>query len=313
MYLAVDLGGTNIKAGLVDKDGNIVNRVKRPTGADRGYEEIAKDISLCAIEAAESWGVSLDEIESVGVGSPGTIDNKRGVIVYANNINFRNTPLRTEMQKYINKPIYMGNDANCAALGEYVMLKEDMDCFVFVTLGTGVGGGVIIDGKLFTGFNGAGAEIGHMCLVKNGIKCTCGRRGCLERYASTTAMIELTKKAVRENPDSYLASLCENDPEKVGGRTVFIAKKAGDELAGKVVDEWIDSVAEGITDIVNIFQPEVISIGGAISNEGDVILKPILERVEKNRYTRDILHTKIQIAKYGNDAGLIGAAFLGKH
>ena len=312
-YLAVDLGGTNIKAGLVDENGNILNRAQRPTGAERGYEEIAKDISLCALEAAETADVSLDEIESVGIGSPGTIDNKKGIIVYANNINFRNTPLRAEMQKYINKTIYMGNDANCAALGEYVMLKQDMDCFVFVTLGTGVGGGVIINGKLFTGFNGAGTELGHTTLFMGGKECTCGKKGCWERYAATTAVIDMTKEAVKENPNSYLASLCDGDIEKVGGKTAFTAMENGDELGTKIVNQWIEYVAEGITNMVNIFQPEVLSIGGAISREGDRILKPIIKYVEENRYSRDVEQTKIQIAKYGNDAGLIGAAFLGKH
>lgn len=312
-YLAVDLGGTNIKAGLVDKDGNIISRAQRPTGAHRGYEEIVKDIALCAIEAAETKGVSMDEIESVGIGSPGTIDNKKGIIVYANNINFRNVPLRSEMQKYINKPIYMGNDANCAALGEYVMLKQDMECFVFVTLGTGVGGGVIINGKLFAGFNGAGTELGHTTLFMGGKECTCGKKGCWECYAATTAVIEMTKEAVAANPDSYLASLCDGDVSKVGGKTAFTAMENGDELGTKIVNQWIEYVAEGITNMVNIFQPEVLSIGGAISKEGDRILKPVIKYVEENRYSRDVEQTKIQIAKYGNDAGLIGAAFLGKH
>ncbi len=312
-YLAVDLGGTNIKAGLVDENGNILNRAQRPTGAHRGFEEIAKDIALCAIEAAETAGVSMDEIESVGIGSPGTVDNKKGIIVYANNINFRNTPLRSEMQKYINKPIYMGNDANCAALGEYVMLKQDMECFVFVTLGTGVGGGVIINGKLFAGFNGAGTELGHTTLFMNGKECTCGKKGCWERYAATTAVIEMTKEAVLENPGSYLASLCDGDVSKVGGKTAFTAMENGDKLGTEIVNRWISYVAEGITNMVNIFQPEVLSIGGAISKEGDRILTPIIKYVEENRYSRDVEQTKIQIAKYGNDAGLIGAAFLGKH
>ncbi|MDP4132787.1 MAG: ROK family protein [Bacillota bacterium] len=313
MYLAIDLGGTNIKAGLVDEDGKIINRAQRPTLAHRGYEEIAKDMALCAIEAAETAGVSMDDIESVGIGSPGTIDNNRGIIVYANNINFRNTPIRSEMQKYINKPIYMGNDADCAALGEYVMLKKDMKSFVFVTLGTGVGGGIIIDGKLFSGFNGAGGELGHMTLVKGGKKCTCGRKGCYEAYASVTGLIDATKQAILENPNSYLASLCKNNLEEVGGKTAFLAAKDGDELGKKIVDEWIGYVSEGITNIVNIFQPEVLAIGGAISKEGDTILKPITEFVEKYRYSKDVDQTRLEIARLGNDAGLIGAAFLGKH
>ncbi len=313
MYLAIDLGGTNIKAGLVDESGAIIHRAQRPTGAKRPYQDIIKDMSLCAIEAAEGAGCAMEDIESVGIGSPGTVDNKRGMIVYANNVNFRNTPIREEMQRYIDKPIYMGNDANCAALGEYVMLKQSMECFVFITLGTGVGGGIIIDGKLFTGFNGAGAELGHMTLLKDGEPCTCGRKGCYECYASTTAIIDMTKKAVRENPNSYLSSLVDGKEDNVGGKTAFLAMEQGDELGTALVHAWLENVAAGITDIINIFQPEILSIGGAISREGDTILQPIIRYVEKNRYSRDIEQTKIQIARYGNDAGLIGAAFLGKH
>ncbi len=310
-YLAVDLGGTNIKAGLVDEDGKIISRAQRPTGADRNYQEIIKDIAFCAIEAAENAKISMDEVKSVGIGSPGTVDNKRGIIVYANNINFKNVPLREEMQKYINKPVYMGNDADCAALGEYVMMKEDYECFLFVTLGTGVGGGIIINGKIFTGFNSAGGEIGHISMIEGGKECTCGRRGCWERYASTTALIDMTKEAISENPDSYLASLCSGDISKVNGKTAFTALEAGDELGKEVINKWLTFVASGITNMINIFQPEVLCIGGAISREGDKILKPIIEYVEKNRYSRNVEQARIKIAEYGNDAGLIGAAFLG--
>ena len=311
-YLAVDLGGTNIKAGLVDKDGNIISRAQRPTGAHRGYEEIVKDIALCAIEAAETKGVSMDEIESLGIGSPGTIDNKKGIIVYANNINFRNVPLRSEMQKYINKPIYMGNDANCAALGEYVMLKEDMECFVFVTLGTGVGGGVIINGKLFAGFNGAGTELGHTTLFMGGKECTCGKKGCWERYAATTAVIEMTKEAVLANPDSYLASLCDGDVSKVGGKTAFTAMENGDKLGTEIVERWISYVADGITNMVNIFQPEVVVIGGGVCNEKEHLVEPLKAMVDEGNYYKGKEgRTQIKVAQLGNDAGIIGAAMLG--
>ncbi len=312
MYLAVDLGGTNIKTGLVDNDGKILSRAQRPTGAQRHYEEIIKDIAECAIEAADGAGVSMEEIESVGIGCPGTVDNKRGIIVYANNINFKNVPLREEMQKYINKPVYMGNDADCAALGEYVMMKKEMDCFLFVTLGTGVGGGIIINGKIYSGFNSAGGEIGHISMIEGGKECTCGRRGCWERYASTTALIDMTKEAIEKNPDSYLASLCGNDVSKVNGKTAFTALEEGDALGIEIINKWLTYVASGITNMINIFQPEVLCIGGAISREGDRILKPIIEYVENNRYSRNVEQTEIKIAEYGNDAGLLGAAFLGR-
>lgn len=311
MYIAIDLGGTAIKAGLIDHEGNIISKGSVGTGANRHYSEIIKDMALLSIETAKNGGVDMDDIEWVGIGSPGTVDNKNGILVFAGNINFKNVPMREEMNKYIKKPIYMGNDANCAALGEYKMLKKKMECFVFITLGTGVGGGIIINEKVFTGFNGAGAELGHILINQGGYPCTCGRKGCWEAVASVPALIRMTKEAIKNNPASLMNEICNNDTNEVGGKTAFTAARAGDETALRIVNSWIENVSEGIVDVVNIFQPEVLSIGGAISKEGDFLLEPIKEFVFKNRFSRGVEQTVINIASLGNDAGLIGAAFLG--
>lgn len=315
MYIGIDLGGTNIKAGLVDENYKIIHSASVPTGAQRHYSEIIKDMALLAIRVAKEAGYDIEkDVASVGIGSPGTCDNKNGLLIYSNNINFENVPMRAEMNKYINLPIYIGNDANVAALGEYMILNdESVEHFVAITLGTGVGGGVIINKKLYSGFNGAAAEIGHFqVMCENGVPCTCGRIGCWEAYGSVTGLIRITKEAITKNPDSVMAEKIGGDLSKVGGKTAFDAAKLGDPVAQEVVDRYLRYVAEGIVSVINIFQPNVLVIGGAISKEGDYLLNPVKEWVAKLRYSRSIPQTDIRIAKLGNDAGIIGAALLGR-
>ena len=311
-YIGIDLGGTNIKAGIVDEMGNILYKDSIKTGADRPQDEIIRDMGQLAVDIVQASGISMDEIESIGVGSPGSTDPEAGVLVYTNNINFSMAPIRAGIQKVVNKPVYLSNDANCAAVGEYFMNEEKTESFVAITLGTGIGGGVIIGGKLYTGMNGAGAELGHITQVRGGEPCTCGRRGCWEAYGSVTALIRMTDEALLKYPDSRMAEIAK-EAGKVNGRTAFLAAREGDKVGKTVVDEWIENVADGITSIVNIFQPETLVIGGAICKEGDMLLRPIIKYVEKYRYSRAPLkQTIVKIAKLGNDAGLIGAAFLGK-
>lgn len=312
MYIGIDLGGTNIKAGIVDEKGNILYKDSIKTDAHRPQDEIIRDMGLLCRDICKKADVSEEEIESIGVGSPGSADGKEGILIYANNINFFMAPIRKGIQEVMNKPVYLSNDANCAAVGEYVMHDRKVKNFVAITLGTGIGGGVIINEKLYTGFNGAGAELGHIVMHKDGEACTCGRLGCWEAYGSVTALIRLTREKIEENPTSRLAELAK-ERGKISGRTAFLAAEEGDKAGQEVVNEWVENVADGITSIVNIFQPEVLVIGGAICNEGDTILNPIREYVAKYRYSRKPLaQTEIKIARLGNDAGLIGAAFLGK-
>ncbi|MBE7063304.1 MAG: ROK family protein [Ruminococcaceae bacterium] len=311
-YIGIDVGGTNIKAGLVDEEGAIVYRAQTPTLATRPGEEIGADIGRLAKKVAEESGTALSEIHSIGIGMPGACSDETGMVLYTANINISGFPLREAVQKEIPLPVHLGNDANCAALGEYYMLDEKVSDMVFITLGTGVGGGLVLNGKLYTGFNGIAGEVGHIMLRHDGEKCGCGRRGCWEAYASVTALIRQTRAFAEANPDSAVAKSCGADFSELSGKTAFALAKEGDADAQQIVDAWIRYVADGVTDMINIFQPEILMVGGAISREGDTLLVPLRERVEAEMYKSCVPQTEIRIASLGNDAGLIGAAFLDK-
>lgn len=307
MYIGIDLGGTNIAAGLVNSEGKILHSAGIPTQKERHWSEIAKDMAALAERVTVEGGYSLQDIQAVGIGCPGTIDKKNGVVVYSNNIVMHNVPVAAEFRKYVDLPVFLENDANAAALGEYAVCGEGVDSFVFMTLGTGVGGGIILNGKVWSGFNGAGAEIGHQTLVFGGEPCTCGRRGCLEAYASVTALIRQTKEAMEAHPYSAMNEwACTHG--RVSGRTAFECAKAGDPTAIAVRDRYIEYVAEGICSIVNVLQPEILSIGGGISREGDTLLTPIKDYFAVGDYNKYMPKTDIRIATLFGDAGIVGAA-----
>ena len=316
MYtIGIDLGGTNIVASVVDYDYNIIGTSKTPTNAPRSADEIFDDIADVCEEAVKAAGLTMEDIDSVGMGTPGTV-NQDGIIEFANNLAFNNVPARTMLAKRINKPeekVFIENDANCAALGEaYAGCGNGAKDFVAVTLGTGVGSGVIIGGKIVNGVNYAGGECGHMVIVVDGEQCSCGRKGCWEAYASATALIRQTKKAMEEYPDSLMHKLAKEEG-KVSGRTAFDAMRLGDIAGIKVVDDYIKYVACGLINIVNALQPEIICIGGGICNEGETLMKPLRRFVQSERYSiHSKIQTKIVKAELGNDAGVIGAALLGK-
>ena len=316
MYtIGIDLGGTNIVASVVDDDYNIIGTSKTPTNSPRSADEIFDDIADVCEEAVKTAGLTMEDIDSVGMGTPGTV-NQDGVIEFANNLAFNNVPARTMLAKRINKPeekVFIENDANCAALGEaYAGCGNGAKDFVAVTLGTGAGSGVIIGGKIVNGVNYAGGECGHMVIVVDGEQCSCGRKGCWEAYASATALIRQTKKAMEEYPDSLMHKLAKEEG-KVSGRTAFDAMRLGDIAGIKVVDDYIKYVACGLINIVNALQPEIICIGGGICNEGETLMKPLRRFVQSERYSiHSKIQTKIVKAELGNDAGVIGAALLGK-
>ena len=316
MYtIGIDLGGTNIVASVVDDDYNIIGTSKTPTNSPRSADEIFDDIADVCEEAVKTAGLTMEDIDSVGMGTPGTV-NQDGIIEFANNLAFNNVPARTMLAKRINKPeekVFIENDANCAALGEaYAGCGNGAKDFVAVTLGTGVGSGVIIGGKIVNGVNYAGGECGHMVIVVDGEQCSCGRKGCWEAYASATALIRQTKKAMEEYPDSLMHKLAKEEG-KVSGRTAFDAMRLGDIAGIKVVDDYIKYVACGLINIVNALQPEIICIGGGICNEGETLMKPLRRFVQSERYSiHSKIQTKIVKAELGNDAGVIGAALLDK-
>ena len=253
-------------------------------------------------------------MESIGIGCPGSIDDKMGVVIYANNLGFKNAPICSELKKYIDKPIYINNDANCAALGEFFALNDDyVEDFIAVTLGTGVGGGVIIDKKLYTGFNSVAGELGHTVIVVDGEQCTCGRKGCWEAYASATALIREAEKAAANNPDSLLAAMIKENGGKANGKIPWDAMQSGDEVGKQVIDMYVKYVSEGIINLINTFQPNVVAIGGGISRQGDNLLTPVRKYIEDKCYGGGLVPaSKIVMAQLGNEAGIIGAAFLGK-
>lgn len=313
MYtIGIDLGGTNIATAVVDEHHKIIGRGALPTNAPRPGEQVARDMVKTIHTACTEAGIRLDDVEWIGVGTPGTVNQKNGMIEYACNLGFENVPMKAMIEQLTGKQCYMENDANAAAYGEFIAgAGRGTSSLVAITLGTGVGGGVIIDGKIFSGSNYCGTELGHTCIILNGEVCGCGRTGCWEAYASATALIRQTKAAMQTHPESAMWKLAPT-PEQVNGKTAFDGWRAGDATATQVVDQYIEYVACGIVDMINIFQPDLLCIGGGISREKDNLLIPIRKYVEKNRYSKHtVKQTKITIAELGNDAGIIGAAMLG--
>ena len=318
MYtIGVDLGGTNIAIGLCDENLNMIDKGSVPTLADREGELIIRDMANLAAEIIKRNNLTVSDIASVGIATPGAANSNTGVVEYANNLPFLNFPIAEIFKKYLPvEKVLIANDANAAALGEALAgAAKGTKNSVMITLGTGVGGGVIIDGKIFDGgINCAGAELGHIVIVAGGRQCSCGRRGCWEAYSSATGLSNMTKEKMNELKLKGIPSLLFDEAEKdgkVSARTAFNAMKRGDKYGAMVVDEYIKYLAEGITNIINIFQPEILTIGGGVCNEKEYLTKPLLEIVESEQYTRNNVNkTKVVTAVLGNDAGIIGAAGL---
>lgn len=313
MYIGIDLGGTNIAAGIVDNDGKIINKLSTPTLAQREHKEIVADMAALTKRLMSENKLSEADIDSIGIGCPGTIDTKNGVVLYANNLKMEKTPLVEEFKESLgfDKKVKILNDADAAAYGEYSINGNGVESFIFITLGTGVGGGIIINKRIFNGFNCAGGELGHITLVHNGLQCSCGNVGCWEMYASVTALIRQTKEAMEKNPESLMHKFAAEEG-KVSGRTAFEAAKAGDEAALEVVKTYREYVASGLISIMNIFQPAQLVIGGGISKEGDYLVNPIVEYCYAHEYNKYGTKTKISVATLFNYAGIIGAALYSK-
>lgn len=314
-YLGIDLGGTNIAVGIVDENYQIVARATSKTKTD-SPEQVADAMAETAREALKNANLTLDDVPWIGVGSPGTVNKATGIIEYANNLPFRNTPMVQMLSDRLDgKEVLMENDANAAAYGEYMAgALKGADNAIAITLGTGVGGGVIINHKIYSGSNFAGAELGHTVIVVDGRPCTCGRNGCWETYASATGLIRTTKEHMEKAPkDSPLWTLVGGDINQVSGRTAFDAMRQGDAIGAAIVEEYIHYLSEGIVNMVNIFQPDILCVGGGISNERDTLMNPVRAFVEKQQYAMNSSKkTVICRAELGNDAGIIGAALLGK-
>ncbi len=296
-YIGVDIGGTCVKLGLVDENGNILKKSEIPMSKNKAIEETIKEIALLCLNG--STEVGIENIVSIGVGSPGLCNNKTGVVSYSPNIAFNNTNIREEIQKYINLPVNLANDADCASIAEHKFgAGKGYKNSITITLGTGVGGGVIINDELYTGTNFNANELGHQVISVGGELCGCGRKGCFEAYASATALIRDAKKAFK-NTDIKIKD----------AKTVFDLKDEGNEIAKKVLDNYYEYLSEGLANIINLYQPDVLAIGGGLSAQKDKLIKPLLKKLKNKVYGKNLI-TKVVVAELGNDAGIIGSAFL---
>ena len=311
-YLGVDLGGTNIASAVVTEKGELLGRSSIPTGLPDSPEHIAERIAESCRQAVSATGCSLEDIESIGIGTPGITNIEEGVVEYSCNLDFNDTPLSALVEDLMHRPVLLENDANAAALGEYIAGSgKDADSLVAITLGTGVGGGVVINNRLLTGFNFAGGEIGHFVIVEDGEPCNCGRKGCFEAYCSASALAADTIRAMFLHPESVLWKLTEGDFTRVNGKTAFDGMRAGDAVSTEIVNEFISNLGVGLSSLVMLLQPEVIAIGGGISREGETLLAPLREIVETRSYYESATpRTRLTAAKFLGEAGIVGAAAL---
>ena len=312
-YIGLDVGGTTFKAGVVNEKGEILVKNAYPTGVERPYQEIIADMAKLCCQVTAEAGLEMKDIAAVGVGVPGMFSNKTGMIPFCTNLGWHDVPFVAEMKKHLDVPVYGDNDATVAGLAESVAgASAGVDSSVILTLGTGVGGGIIINGRPFSGAHGCGSEIGHMIIKMDGEMCTCGNAGCFERYASATAIIREAKKALKENAGSSIMEKCGGDMEKINAKMVIDAAKEGDETAKKVFGGYVRALAHGIVSIINMIDPEVIVLGGGVSAAGEFLLDAVREAVKPLVFFKTMPYARIELAQLGNDAGIIGAAMLGR-
>lgn len=312
-YIGIDLGGTAIKVGLVDENGNILEKISAHTGAKRANEHIFKDMAKLTHDVCEAAGVRYDEIEAIGLATPGLVQGS--VIRLAGNLGFYDLDAGEMLGKLTGKKVYVGNDANLAALGEALCGGgKGAGSVVMLTLGTGLGMGVIIGGAVYVGANGGAGEYGHTIIERNGYPCTCGNRGCLECYTSATALVRMTVEAMNRDKESEMWKLCGGDLNKVSAQTAWRTRDVGDKSANEVVEMYTDYVSIAIANAVNTLQPETVLIGGGVSNEGENLFSILREKAGKMMFANKttVKQPAIQRAELGNDAGMVGAAMFAK-
>ncbi len=317
-YAGIDLGGTNIAAGIVNENGQILGKVSSKTQVPCSGEDLIRRLKETVLKAAQSAGISFSQVSKVGIGCPGTVNPVSGIVEFSGNLYLRDFPLKDLLEEALQKPVFAENDANAAAYGEYrAGALQGCRNGLAITLGTGVGSGIIIDGKIYAGSNFCAGEMGHMVIQYNGRSCSCGRKGCWETYSSATGLIRTTQlKLLTEDPckKSQIWENIQMDLDRVNGRTAFDAMRQGDELGRSIVEEYISYLACGVANCINTFQPDILCIGGGISNEKDALLLPLQEKVNQLTFNHEnsSRHTTLCLAQLGNDAGIVGAAFLGE-
>ena len=310
-YLGIDIGGMSIKCGLVSVDGDILYSSSIETENYHQNEQI-KRISALINEVLQKNNLDKSQIKGVGIGCPGAIIAGEGIVKTSANLKWTDFPLKELLSKEIGLPVRVANDADAATLGEVIFgVAKNKSNVILLTLGTGIGGGIVINKKLYEGHAGTAGELGHIVMIKGGLKCGCGRYGCFEQYASATALIRQTKELMLADKNSIMWDFCNNDIENVNGITAFACAKKGDKTANLVVDNYVSYISEGILDYCNIFRPEMIILGGGISKEGDYLTDKIKDYLEKFAYGYEgTPKAEIATAKLKNGAGIVGAASL---
>lgn len=314
MYIGVDLGGTNIAAGIVDDHGNIKYEKSIPTKANRPEKQIINDIKNLILDIISEYKISKNDIEAIGIGIPGLAD-KKGNVKFCVNLKWKNVPLSKILSEEFDIPIFIDNDATVAALAEYECgSMKGAESAILLTLGTGIGGGIVINGKIYSGANGIGSEIGHTVVGENFYNCNCGRNGCLETFSSSTAIIKYTKKLMSEsNENTLLYEKINGDIDKLDAKTIFDCAKEGDKIANLAVNRLVKYLSIGILNIVNFIDPEIIVLGGGVAGAGQYLLNMLINEVMPNKNFKELPIGKIVLAELGNKAGIIGAAMIAKH
>ena len=315
MLVGIDLGGTAIKAGLVDREGRILIQSSIDTKAGRDYRLIIKDMIGQIEKLLKDYRSCIDDIESIGIGAPGLMNYKSGYVIYCTNLFWNNVPLGVQLREYFQRPVYIENDATVAGLAESLFgSTKNVFNSVFLTIGTGIGGGIIIDHKVYSGSHFAGSEIGHMIIGDNFYKCNCGNNGCLETFASATAMIKYAiHRLEKDKVKSAILDKVDSKTENLNAKIIFDAAKEGDQLGKETVDRMIKYLSIGIINVCNILDPEIIAIGGGVSKAGDYLIERLKTEVGKMFFTPNVKYGDIVLAQLGNEAGILGAAFLGNN
>ncbi len=313
VYAGIDVGGTGIQVGIVDEKGNILGKGGIVTRTDIPFEDQVHAMADCLLDTLNKSGYTLDDLKSVGAGVPGVVDPRTGHIAFCTNLGWTDVPFAEEFRRWVDKPIYIDNDATVAGLAESVAgVSAGTHSSVFLTLGTGVGGGIILNGKVWSGFHGIGSEIGHIPLVVDGEQCTCGNKGCLERYCSATAIIRMAREAVDAHPDSLILTMAQGDKANINAKIVFDAAREKDPTAVEVYGKYIHYLSYAIIAVIQLIDPEVVVLGGGVSKAGDFLLDAINAELPKLVMYKALPYSRVEIAKLGPDAGIIGAAMLGQ-
>ncbi len=313
LYIGIDVGGTTAKAGVVDEGGNILCKASCPTGIERPFEDIAADmVELCRRVICES-GRAMEEFAAVGVGIPGQQNPHSGLVAFCNNLGWVDVPLMARLRDGLGLPVFVDNDANVAALAESVFgASRGVPSSILVTLGTGVGGGIVENRRVRTGAHGVGGEIGHMVVVVDGEKCNCGHRGCWEKYASATAIIRMGRALMEEKPDCALARQLGGDAAQLNAKAVLDLAKAGDADCMGIFETYVKYLCVGLANLINIYDPDMIVLGGGVAYAGDFLLDAVRAALGDYVYCPALSWARVELARMGNDAGIIGAAMLGR-